>query len=450
MILKMKLFFTIFFVVIFFAACTKENSGSVPTGPASSSGIADFTLAGAPGNCTDVVVSGAYNAGIAASNADSALITVDVDSIGSYLISTNTENGISFNASGSFTRYGTQFVGLKASGRPIANGTFTYTIGTNGCSFTVIVKAVNDTSSSSTAVYTLSGIPNACAAATVGGTYKAGTALNSSNTVTFSANVTTVGSYTISTAAVNGISFSGSGTFASTGTQTITLTGTGTPLDSGTSAFSIAGANCSTNIKIVAGSSSSSSDCKACTYYPTCVGTTYTTTTTSPTITVPDQTSTILAVADTTISGAAYKKLTAQTGAVYINCDNGVCTLITYNATSVQGGTASEIKQILFEANAPVGTTWTNTLSATYSGVTIQDIYSCTMAGEGTTKVVNGVTFNNVIHVSEQISENYMGTAIPDGTADYYYASGIGFIELDATDALGDVTSTTLKSYSIP
>ena len=88
--------------------------------------------------------------------------------------------------------------------------------------------------SSGTAVYVWTGTPGICSTALVNGTYTAGTALTASNTVIVEVNVVTVGTYTVSTGANNGISFSGTGTFTITGTQVIILTGTGTPTAAGT------------------------------------------------------------------------------------------------------------------------------------------------------------------------------------------------------------------------
>jgi uncharacterized protein (TIGR02145 family) len=56
-----------------------------------------------------------------------------------------------------------------------------------------------------------------------------GTSATGVATVTLVANVTTVGTYTVFTNTVNGVTFSASGTFAGTGNQTVTLTATGTP-----------------------------------------------------------------------------------------------------------------------------------------------------------------------------------------------------------------------------
>ena len=47
------------------------------------------------------------------------------------------------------------------------------------------------------------------------------------------------GAYTITTAAVNGVTFTSTGTFTTTGLQNVILTGTGTPTNSGSQNFSV-------------------------------------------------------------------------------------------------------------------------------------------------------------------------------------------------------------------
>ena len=103
-------------------------------------------------------------------------------------------------------------------------------------------------SSSGTAVYTLDGAPGGCTTPVITGNYLVGTALGVGNTVVLTVNVTTVGTYTISSGTANGISFSGSGTFLITGSQIIVLTGSGTPAAAGTNSFSPGTNGCSFQI----------------------------------------------------------------------------------------------------------------------------------------------------------------------------------------------------------
>lgn len=104
-----------------------------------------------------------------------------------------------------------------------------------------------------TAVFSLAGSPGNCTAALISGIYKVGTALDVSNTITISVNITTIGTYTISTNSLNGISFAGAGAFITTGEQTITLTGSGTALAAGTFAYAFGANGCSFSVTILPG-----------------------------------------------------------------------------------------------------------------------------------------------------------------------------------------------------
>ncbi|TKK65979.1 hypothetical protein FC093_18425 [Ilyomonas limi] len=103
-----------------------------------------FTLGGAPNACTNTTINGIYTSGAVLNSANSVDITVDVTSVGTYIIATTEVNGMSFSASGSFTKTGLQTVTLQASGTPAVSGTFTFTpiVGTSSCSFEVNVVDV--------------------------------------------------------------------------------------------------------------------------------------------------------------------------------------------------------------------------------------------------------------------------------------------------------------------
>lgn len=94
------------------------------------------------------------------------------------------------------------------------------------------------------------GTISSCTSGTLSGTYQAGTAMNSSNTVVLALNVTQTGSWVANTNTINGVTFSGSGVFTATGAQNITLTATGTPVAGGTFGFtfSLGASTCTRNI----------------------------------------------------------------------------------------------------------------------------------------------------------------------------------------------------------
>jgi hypothetical protein len=195
-----------------------------------------FTYSGAPGACTVATVNGTYGLGTPLIASNTVNVQVNVTAIGSYTISTNTVGGMTFSKSGNFASTGNQTVTLNGTGTPNSAGAKTFTVGTNGCTFVVNVAGP--------AVFTLSGAPGACTGATVNGTYGMNIALTASNTVIVQVNVTTIGSYTISTNTVGGMTFSKSGIFTTTGNQTVTLNGTGTPTTAGNNTLTVGTGGC--------------------------------------------------------------------------------------------------------------------------------------------------------------------------------------------------------------
>lgn len=220
----------------------------VASGGGGSGGTAAYTFNGAPGNCTGFTPGGTYSAGTALGAGNFVTVTVNVTTLGTFIITTNTVNGITFSANGTFTATGPQAVQLSGSGTPLAAGTFNYTPTSNGCAFPITV-----TGNASTSVFTYTGAPGTCTTATPAGVFTAGTPLTAANTVSVGVNVTTIGTYAISTAAVNGISFAGSGSFAATGPQTVVLTGTGTPTIAGPFNYTPTGNGCSFSVTTAPG-----------------------------------------------------------------------------------------------------------------------------------------------------------------------------------------------------
>jgi hypothetical protein len=106
----------------------------------------------------------------------------------------------------------------------------------------------------SPASFTLQGSPNSCIVDTVIGGFIKGVAADTSSHVIVAVNVTTPGTYSVSTSTVNGYSFSSSGTFSSAGVQTVSLVASGTPLNAGTDVFTVnAGSStCTFSIAVLA------------------------------------------------------------------------------------------------------------------------------------------------------------------------------------------------------
>lgn len=177
----------------------------------------------------DVTVYGNYIKGKELTSSNYLSIKVVVTKPGSYEIKGITSNGFNFFATGTFIATGTFTVNVPGTGTPINEA--------NGCQNcgTVVNMYGNNNNQPCSPPVQVTVIPNSgtytmnCSTATVNGVYKAGTALSAANTITLPVVVTAIGSYSITTNTVNGISFSGSGNFTSTGNQNVTLYGTGTP-----------------------------------------------------------------------------------------------------------------------------------------------------------------------------------------------------------------------------
>lgn len=122
----------------------------------------------------------------------------------------------------------------------------------------------NGGSSSGTASFTLEGAPGTCNNHIVSGTYVTGVALSSTNAAVIYANVSVIGTYTISTATINGITFSGSGIFTATGSQQVLLIGSGTPVAAGTFNFKPGTNWCSFPVTVTAGGANTASGTLDC------------------------------------------------------------------------------------------------------------------------------------------------------------------------------------------
>ncbi|MDQ2862478.1 MAG: hypothetical protein M3R50_02300 [Bacteroidota bacterium] len=94
------------------------------------------------GNCNDAIVNGIYQIAAKLDASDSVDILVNVIKPGPFNLQSTTVNGMSFAAAGNFLNAGNYTITLKGSGTPIAVGTFTLPITSNGntCSFEIDVN----------------------------------------------------------------------------------------------------------------------------------------------------------------------------------------------------------------------------------------------------------------------------------------------------------------------
>ncbi len=250
----MKNLLVVFTGILLAIACQKEYS--VDSGIATGSSAAG-TLKDTLGNCQPITINGNYVADSILKDSNYVLIQVNITSPGNYKINTDIQNGFSFRDSGYISATGLRTIKLKGTGTPtlpIASD-FTVFFNNTNCFFR-IVSTTGLGGGTTPSVFTLAGSPAACSNFNVQGTYRKGTPLSAAtNKLVLQVNVTTAGSYSITTTTVGGMRFSGSGTFTSNGLQNVTLTGTGTPTTSGVNTVPItAGSStCSFAVNVTAG-----------------------------------------------------------------------------------------------------------------------------------------------------------------------------------------------------
>lgn len=242
--LKLTSYFLLIISTLLCFSCRKEFSLEVEPVIVQT---AVYSFSGTPGSCTNPAYAGNYQKGKVLTVDNKISISVDVKTIGTYIIATAAVNGITFKGTGTFTVTGPQVIWLTGLGIPIAEGTFNYLPATGSCSFSIVVLSNN----APTAIFTYAGSPGTCIPAIPSGVYTSGAALTAANTVVIGVNVSAVGIYTIATPVVNGFSFVGSGNFTTTGNQSVTLTATGTPGNAGISTFKPPNNGCSFSVTVL-------------------------------------------------------------------------------------------------------------------------------------------------------------------------------------------------------
>jgi len=98
------------------------------------------TLGTTADSCTGATIAGTYKKSVTLTTANTVTVSVNVSTIGTYSIRTDTIKGIYFNKTGSFTSTGVQSLTLQGVGTPTdsaAAARFTVKYGASACKFTV-------------------------------------------------------------------------------------------------------------------------------------------------------------------------------------------------------------------------------------------------------------------------------------------------------------------------
>ena len=174
--------------------------------------------------------------------------------------------------------------------------------------------------------------------------------------------------------------------------------------------------------------------CKDCKFNPWCEGSEYTyTDSASGGVNMLNY----QIIGDTTIDGTEYQvTLLADNDTVYHNCSLNTTKIGFYNGIDMTF-------QTKLKADAAIGETWTDTLPNFPSYNSIH----YTLANRLLNRTVAGRLFIDVIVVKEV----YKFDGVSVGSADIYYAKGIGMIDRIAKDPAGTVQERTyLEDYLIP
>ena len=417
---------------VLFMACQKEVSFEKGNTTAS---VGSLSVDGT-GNCLGAVVSGTYYKDTAIKASNYVDVSVQVDTAGTYTITSDTVNGYYFKATGSFTATGTQVVRLVGGGKPLAAGTNIFTVTYNGtvCEFSVTVTTAGPPPGGSSA-FTIT-----CTGAVPAGTYVAGTPLTAANTITLNVNVTTIGTWSVTTApAVNGIIFSGNGSFTNTGAQTIVLTAAGTPTAAGTFTFTVTGgtATCTFQLTVTAVAIPD--------YFPRTANSNWSYEFDN------DPTDTALIFVS-----AATKVINTNTyNLFFYNDGSGVDSFGYYRRVGpdyfewIDMGTYVGLDDplwmewIFLKDNLAAGGTWS---SAQFSGaytdqggtttnLTLKWDFSIT--GQNIPLTVNGIPFTNVIRVKQELKQLVGTSWVLAAYFDSYYARDKGLIKQDLYDNTG-------------
>ncbi len=198
-------------------------------------------------NCSNSSVHGTCQALTALNSNNYLSVEVSVTQIGAWSIRTNIVNGCWFQGSGVFTSIGVQTITLFGYGTPYAFGQFNYTtiFGTSSCNFGIMFNEAP----------TGNGVLN-CSSLNAHGIYNAGQTTNSSHYISIDINVSTAGTFLITTNTNNGVSFSSRTLTLTLGTHTIYLYASGTSILPGDFGYTVSygASSCTTLITYLSSS----------------------------------------------------------------------------------------------------------------------------------------------------------------------------------------------------
>lgn len=414
-------------VILVFSSCSKETSIEIGGALA---GNANASLQDVAGSCQDIAVKGDYIVDTVLKDSNYINIKINFLTPGKYLVFTDTVNGMWFRDSGFSTVTGVQTIKIKGNGKPLLPGdhAFIAILNTSACLFNVTVTGTVGVG----AVYSLVSAGSTCSASSTSGIYTTGLPLSASNTITVKVDVTSIGSYSISTNTANGMKFSATGSFTATGVQDVILNGSGTPTTAGTYTMTVSSAagNCTTDVLVNAASAASD-------YFPMTLNSNWTYNY-APTNTIDGDTLKIAVFnKTTTINSKTYRYFVASSEDTALYAKNGndyyEAGYFDFYPHVYVLDSVGAIEYIFLKDNVPATTTWeTPETVAKATGELGVAKAKFTIVQKDISYTVLGKTYTNVIGVKRELLFKKNGDAnfslLIDGT--YYYAKGVGVIDI--------------------
>lgn len=268
-----------------------------------------------------------------------------------------------------------------------------------------------------------------CRNIVVKGNYKVDSILRDSNYLIVQVTITASGQYLISSDTVNGFWFRDSN-YVAAGTSTLKIRGYGKPILPVNTQFTLTFNNsaCLFNINLSGTTTPPVITPVFRDYFPTTIGSNWG-------YNVAGFTDTLHVYAankDTTISGNSYRILYGARGiikdtAFYRKNANDY---FRWDALDLNSG---RMALLFLKDNQPVNTTWESTMANTiYMGLPTEVKMKYTLMNVNFTRVVNGNSFDSVIHVKNDLQYKILGTFQTIQTIHTYFAKNVGLIEFDA------------------
>jgi hypothetical protein len=389
------------------------------------------------GSCKPVTLAGTYAQDIALTADNTVQVQVVVATEGTYSISSNNVNGVSFSKTGTFTNTGVQSVVLNGTGTPTGAGDQTYIIkyGNSQCSFKINFAAP--------ATGTTGGTGGDCTPFSLSGNYQQGILLNISNTVQIEVNVLTTGGYNITTNSVNGVSFSKSGLFTTTGVQSLTLTGSGTPINAGEQTYTVSFgvSSCDFKVTFLPGVMPSGD------YFPVTVNSNWTYSLAGGSAS-DDVHLTVLAYSPMfgtetykTLAGYDVPPTTAFDSLYYRKPGGDYYQYINYSDLIPFDGPALEGEFIFLKDNVDAGNTWQSpVISGAVQGIPISLTIKMTLLEKAVPVTIGTFNFPDVVKVKYEYEYAFTGIPTIVETDERWFARNVGEIH----DSYNDGVTTTV------